>query len=252
MMAVESFFPDTDMRKEFADALIEKVRRDYDSIADSFSVSRYALWPEMLTFPDHVPPGGSVLDMGCGNGRAYQALAGRAIAYDGIDGSEKLIAYAREKVRDELVRFTVGDLRTLPYGDDAFDLVIAVASIHHLPSTEYRRMAIREAYRVLKPGGTFIMESWDLWRPRYYYPTTLGMLWRWATRQGYDFGDMLKPWKSGPERVDRYYHAYTRGEAARDCRAAGFEVASNGYLRQGKPAHWWNGEILVTVCRKPE
>jgi ubiquinone/menaquinone biosynthesis C-methylase UbiE len=239
------------MQKEFADRLIEKVRRDYDSIADSFSDSRYALWPEMLTFPEHVPPGGSVLDMGCGNGRAYQAFVGRAIAYEGIDFSEKLVAHARQKVQDHLVHFTVGDLRALPYEAASFDLVLAVASIHHLPSREYRRMAIAEAFRVVKPGGTFIMESWNMWRPKFWHEL-LTMVWNVITRKGYDWGDVLEPWKSGSVHIDRYYHAFTAGEVARDCVAAGFEIVSNGHLRKGKPATWWVGEILVTVCRKPE
>jgi tRNA (uracil-5-)-methyltransferase TRM9 len=238
------------MRKEFADALVEKVRRDYDSIADSFSDSRYKPWPEMLAFPEHVPPGGSVLDMGCGNGRAYQVFEGRAITYEGIDSSERLVAHARRLVRSNLARFRVGDLRALPYADTSFDLAIAVASIHHLPSREYRRAAIAEAFRVLKPGGTFIMESWNLWRPK-FAREILGMLRNVALRKGYDWGDMLEPWKAGSVQVERYYHAYTAPEAAADCRAAGFEVVENGYKEKGKPAPRWRGEILVTVCRKP-
>jgi ubiquinone/menaquinone biosynthesis C-methylase UbiE len=239
------------MRKEFADQLVEKVRRDYDSIADSFSDSRYALWPEMSAFPDHVPPGGSVLDMGCGNGRAYQAFAGRAIEYEGIDGSEKLVAHARRKVRDDLARFRVGDLRELPYGDASFDLVIAVASIHHLPSREYRRAAIREAYRVAKPGGTFIMESWNLWRPK-FWEEIIAMVRNVLLRKGYDWGDMMEPWKAGALHILRYYHAYTAAEAEQDCRAVGFEIVSNRHLLKGQPAPWWKGEILVTTCRKAE
>ena len=231
------------MTSEFADTLLTKVREDYDTIASSFSETRTAIWTEMRRFTDYVEHGAHVLDIGCGNGRAYQVFDGLAIAYEGIDVSVGLIGEAKKHVNDLMAEFRVGSIMALPYDDDEFELAIAVASIHHLPSDRYRRMAIREAWRTIKPGGHLIMLNWNRWLLE-YKGEIADMLWRWITRSGYDFGDMLIPWKRGPEKLDRYYHAFRPHELRKLCEEVGFEVLENEMVQGGKN--------LMTICKKPE
>jgi len=239
------------MRQETADRLMNKVRDDYDDIADAFSASRTDLWPEMERFRSFVKPGDRVLDIGCGNGRAYQLFEGQAIEYEGVDVSGRLIAHARERVHDLLATFRVGSITKLPYDDGDFDTAICVAVLHHIPSREYRLAALREAARVLKTGGRLLMTNWDRWKPRYWKEHLKAAAAKLVGKSPYDYKDIFIRWDRGGKQVDRYYHAFTRGELAALCRDAGLIVEENYYVAKGVRVPWWRGDNLITICKKP-
>ena len=239
------------MKKETADALLAKVHDDYQDIADEFSATRTDLWPEMERFQAFVKSGDRVLDIGCGNGRAYQLFAGQAIAYEGVDVSERLVALARERVRDVLAGFRVGSMLALPFEDQEFDVAVCVAVLHHIPSAEYRLKALQEAYRVLNQGGRLLMTNWDRWKPRFWKEHLSALAAKWFRGAPYDHKDIFIRWNRGPTKVDRYYHAFTRRELADLCRKAGFIVEENYYTAKGKKVPWWKGDNLVTICKKP-
>ena len=244
-----------DMREETAKKILDKVRDDYDSIAADFSDTRTRLWPEMERFREFVRSGHRVLDVGCGNGRAYQLFAGLAIEYEGIDVSRNLIAEARRLHRDLLADFRVGSVLALPYEAGTFDAVLAVAMLFYVPSEKYRLQALREMWRVLKPGGHLLMTNWCLWNPDHFRRNFFGIVRGWlrklAGRSDLDFRDMEVPWKRGV-RLSRYAHAFTRRELRRLCRSAGFEVVRQRLASEdAQRSRWWRGtDNIVTICRK--
>jgi len=245
------------MREETAKKILGKVRADYDAIAEHFSETRTKPWPVMERFREFVKAGDRVLDVGCGNGRAYQLFAGMAIEYEGIDVSEELVRRARSLWRDQLVNFRTGSVLALPYEDGDFDALMAVAVLHHVPSERYRLQALREMHRVLKPGGWLLMTNWYWWNPTYI----IGNFWRMAKTffgrilglTDLDLNDAWRPWKRGPAKVDRYYHDFTVRELRRLCLAVGFEIAEMyvASARDGRKARWLRGsDNIVTLCRR--
>ena len=97
-----------------------------------------------------------VLDAGCGGGYLSRILARRGAKVDGVDVSPKLLeaAVTHETKRPVGIRFHRGDLARLTmFRDRTFD--VAVSNVVMQDIRRYRG-AIREIYRVLKPGGRFV------------------------------------------------------------------------------------------------
>ena len=89
-----------------------------------------------------VPPGaGRALDVGCGTGGLVRALAAVVPEVTGIDPDPRVVALAGPGCR-------VGDLLSVPAGP-AYDLVTAVAVVHHLPAAA----ALAHLRALLRPGG---------------------------------------------------------------------------------------------------
>lgn len=90
-----------------------------------------------------------VLDVGCGTGSSAQLYRARARAYVGIDLSLGALAAARRLV--PATRWVAADATVLPWRDRSFDLVAFSSVLHHIPDSMVP--ALREALRVLRPGG---------------------------------------------------------------------------------------------------
>ena len=98
----------------------------------------------------------ALLDVGCGTGFLIDLLAKRKNAkYCGVDLSDGMIRVAKGKAIHG-AEFIVGSAERLPYPDECFDIVTCSQSFHHYPNPE---KAMREARRVLKPGGFYILSD---------------------------------------------------------------------------------------------
>jgi SAM-dependent methyltransferase len=108
------------------------------------------------------PPGGRVLDVGCGPGRLAIPLARHGLDVTGLDLDPAMIERARINAGralgdDRRPSFVVGDAASLAFPDGSFDLVVSTMSMHHW---EDPIAGLREIARVLRPGGRALV--WDL------------------------------------------------------------------------------------------
>jgi SAM-dependent methyltransferase len=94
------------------------------------------------------PPGRLTLDVGCGEGRVSRDLRQLGHRVVGVDGSETMVAAAREA--DPAGEYVVADAAALPFPDDDADLAVAFMS---LMDVDDMPGAVREVARVLVPGG---------------------------------------------------------------------------------------------------
>jgi len=107
-----------------------------------------------------------VLDLGSGNGLIPLMLVDRLPNIDvlGIDLARHMLDVAERhragSPHGDRLRFEVADVKALPYDDASFDVVISNTILHHIPEP---RALMREAWRVLRPGGVMLIR--DLFRP---------------------------------------------------------------------------------------
>ncbi len=98
----------------------------------------------------------TVLDAGCGEGYMARKLASLGATVTGIDSSSKLIDAARSYTgeHDSAISFDVGNVDSLPYADQIFDLILCNHLINDLRNPT---SALREFGRVTRQGGRIII-----------------------------------------------------------------------------------------------
>lgn len=109
---------------------------------------------------DKLPPGTTVLDVGCGIGGSSRILArDYGFAVTGITISPQQVERAQQLTSAELdVQFLVDDAMALSFPDASFDVVWSIEAGPHMPD---KAIFAKELMRVLKPGGIMVMADWN-------------------------------------------------------------------------------------------
>jgi len=154
-------------------------RADFEAHARA----RYRLEPYIHEFAGFAESGGRrVLEVGVGMGADYLEWLKAGAQATGVDLSSASIE--RAKRRCEIAGYApdlrVSDAEHLPFPDNSFDIVYSYGVMHHSPDTP---QCMREAWRVLKPGGSLRIMI-------YHHPSLTGfMLW---LRYGFLRGKSLR------------------------------------------------------------
>jgi SAM-dependent methyltransferase len=160
------------MKQATRTLLAELNARFYVEAAEPFSATRSRPWPGLARALASTPavPGaahGSVLDIGCGNGRALPALRAHyddALDYLGLDQSEPLLAIARARWSAPGLRFARCDFVAAPAHEalpaERYGLVLLLGVLHCVPSEQARRALLAAAGTRLAAGGTLIATIW--------------------------------------------------------------------------------------------
>jgi SAM-dependent methyltransferase len=98
------------------------------------------------------PPGARTIELGCGEGRVARDLVQRGHRVVGVEPARTLAFHARDA--DAVSAYVVADGAAVPSGSDAFDLVVAYNSLQVVADM---RGTVREAARLLRPGGHFCL-----------------------------------------------------------------------------------------------
>jgi ubiquinone/menaquinone biosynthesis C-methylase UbiE len=134
--------------------------RWYDAVAAAITLGRDRKLRERLVQLARIAAGESVLDVGCGTGTLALA-AKRAVGTEGsvvgVDASPDMVALATAKAARSRsdVTFRAAAAERLPFAGATFDVVLSTLMLHHLPAP-LRRECVREARRVLEPGGRML------------------------------------------------------------------------------------------------
>ncbi len=140
---------------------LKKIENLYDSVAqkyaDTFSGDheRKPKDREILgRFAREIGDGRPVWDIGCGPGQTAGYLKGLGIEISGLDLSKRLLEQAR--ARHPEIPFRKGNILDLDFEDGSIAGIVAFYAIVHF-TEEQVATACREVFRVLQPGGPFLL-----------------------------------------------------------------------------------------------
>jgi SAM-dependent methyltransferase len=108
------------------------------------------------------PAPATIVDVGGAAGAYSFMLAERGYTVHLVDTSERLVAEARRRnaaAEHPLASAMVGDARALPQHEAFADAVLVMGPLYHLTGEEDRLAALREAVRVVRPGGTIVVAA---------------------------------------------------------------------------------------------
>ena len=105
----------------------------------------------------------SLIDIGCGPGGFLCAVQKRFpdIQLNALDLSEEMVRETQERLGPSAVAI-VGDSEHMPLESEQYEIVTCNMSIHHYP---HAQDAVNEMYRILKPGGTLLLNDMDCASP---------------------------------------------------------------------------------------
>ena len=178
---------------------------------------------------------GKLLNIGCAHGPDFIPFKDTFELY-GIDLSAEMLKLAQKYAfkYNYSANLVQADARTLPFADESYDWAIAVATYHHIQGRDNQLKALRELWRVLRPGGEAFMTVWNRWQPQF-----------WLRGAEID-----EPWRIKDEIVHRYHHLFSYGEFGKLLKEAGFTILSadpeTGYKGRFK---LFSRNICV-VCRR--
>lgn len=226
--------------------------------------SMKGLWPsERIIYEKYFKKGSSILDIGCGSGRTTFAL--KIMSYDvlGIDLTPAMIESA-EQLKKEFkinIDFRVMDATDLKFDDESFDnTLFSFAGWAQIPGRENRSNALKEAYRVTRPGGYFIFSAHirtylSKWGPfwakewtKMFVLKPLGV----KTKE-VEWGDrFFRKGASGKYDGDQYVHIPALSEVKDQIKEAGFELEYNDYRMNITPkdSKVKAGNCMFFVCKK--
>jgi SAM-dependent methyltransferase len=169
-----------------------------------------------------------LLDLGCGTGRLLVAAGQRGWPVVGVDLSADMLAVARDKARVanvpvELLQANLADLDML--ADGSFDLVACLFStLGMVIGQEIRQRVLQHSFRVLRPGGRFILHVHNRW---FHLGDRQGRRWLlrdvirgWLKRR--DAGDRVMPPHQGIAGLT--LHLFSRREVQTLLQKVGFRI----------------------------
>ncbi|MDX1462211.1 MAG: bifunctional demethylmenaquinone methyltransferase/2-methoxy-6-polyprenyl-1,4-benzoquinol methylase UbiE [Marinirhabdus sp.] len=206
-------------KKEQVEQMFDTISGNYDGLNRIISLGIDQKWRhKVVTWVGNSKPD-CILDIATGTGDLALQFAERTSASKivGLDLSEGMLSVARKKVKDSTfanrVTFMKGDSEALPFEDNSFDAITVSFGVRNFETLE---KGLAEIYRVLTPGGTFVILETSV-------PTKF-------------------PWKQG-------YHLYSRGILPIIGKLFSKDKVAYTYLSESAAVFPY-GEALNNILRK--
>jgi len=156
-------------KKEFVQKMFDEISPRYDFLNHFLSFGIDIYWRRKLIQNLNIKNRQSVLDVACGTGDVgFEILKRFEIQLTNIDISKKMLDIAEKKAQKKNlgnIQFIQGDAEILPLENDSVDCLTIAYGFRNIAHYE---KALKEFYRVLKPGGTLGILEFSIPRSRIF------------------------------------------------------------------------------------
>ena len=186
---------------------LENVKNIYDKIAYEFNITRTYNWPWINEIMTLFPNNSLIYDIGCGNGRNMKYSNHRFI---GVDNCSKFV----EMCNKNNMKAIQCDMTNINLPSNSADVVICIASFHHLSSIENRVKSLNEMKRLIKENGNIVISVWSIHQPK-------------KTRVTFNtYGNNIVYWKN---KYPRYYYIFKLDELEELIKNVGLQIINHFY-----------------------
>ena len=222
--------------------LWQSVADFYETYGTAFSDTRGRGWNVMRRVLEAAKPGMTLVDVGGGNGRLADGL-GPEVEYVLVEPSSTLRAAAEKRLSIcPNTKILAGGFPVVPLADGASDVTACFAVLHHVPTRDAQKAALKELARITKSGGIVCVTVWNLRTRRMWSWKNFLAAWlRLPMVAGGEFGDVWIPWKANGVLAQRFVHAFTLGELKRLFDPGEWAITEAGEER---------GNLFVAATRK--
>ena len=223
-------------------SLSRSMAADYDT----FHQGNYLLELD-AQFVREFARGETAVDLGCGSGRLTRVLLDLGMSVAAVDLSTHMLTQTMKSNADHAdhlipIQANLVDLRGLC--DASFSTAICMFStLGMVQHRTNRQSVLSQVFRILKPGGVFIVHVHSLWGQAY---TSIGRSWllRSAFDRSMEWGDRIYPYRGVP---GMFLHLFRPSEIRSDLRRAGFRLVKIHALDARRQSHlkrpWLLGDI---------
>ncbi len=200
------------------------IARDYDRYFANYKLFEF----DAQVIARHFVRPGTVVDLGCGTGRALLPLAERGFQAVAFDLSQEMLDVVGEKaaaagVQIDCLRGNMVELGCL--ADHSVDYCLCLfSSLGMIQGRDNRQRVIQHVRRILKPGGIFVLHVHNLWHSML---DGLGRAWllkhipRVIFKRDLEAGDRFFHYREIP---NVFLHRFSQGELTDSLRQAGFRI----------------------------
>jgi len=179
------------------------VKESYDKIAKYFANTRVFTWLWTDNFINSLDKYSLILDIGSGNGRntkySNHAIFGLDISLEQLKMGNNESNVSNESIQANMIK--------LPVKSNSFDVILSIASFHHLSTIEERHNCLKEMKRILIPNGKILLSVWSINQPAK------------TKRKFNNYGDINVNWNTNRKDIDgnfitipRYYYIFQLNE----------------------------------------
>jgi SAM-dependent methyltransferase len=239
-------------------AQADHIAYDYDQYFAHNSLFDF----DLAVLERHFQQPGLLVDLGCGTGRLLVPFARRGFRGLAVDLSTPMLEVVGQKADAEWLpidRVRANMLQLDFIREDSADYCISMFStLGMIRGRENRLQALRHAWRILKPGGKFVLHVHNRWYSLFDPQGRRWLLENWVgahLQRNQEPGDKFFDYRGIPK---MFLHVFTRRELFADLKAAGFQIVECNLLdtqrRHALKRPWLLGRLRangwIVVCQK--
>jgi len=210
----------------------------YDKFATDYHNKRRRAWRDFEKYFTNLKKkkltlSGTIIDLGCANGRHFGLFKNSRNRLIGIDKSIQFLRIAKKELSNKKIatyelnkiQLLLADMNYLPLRpSNHIDGIFSIAAVHHIKTQARRNQLMIQIFNLLKERGFFVFTLWRRWQKRFF----IHFIKDWIKRKlsatyrkkqiekGLpEFGDTFVSWTISSEglTINRFYHLFSFREA---------------------------------------